>query len=319
MVLTLAAHAKLNLALAVGAPRPPRNYHRIRSWFVPIDLHDTVTIERLADGRPSAHEIRFAEDAPRPGPVDWPVEVDLAVRAHRLLESHVRRDLPATIRIDKRIPAGGGLGGGSSDAAAVLIGLRRLFRLDLDPRGLRELSTVLGSDVAFFIDDAMADEGGGSELASVSLPSPAVVSGFGETIERVGRIAASAVLVFPPVVCPTAGVYAAFDRLLAEDRIEPTPEDWVDRLVDEAAATGSIPDEELFNDLTHAAVEAHPELGDLLERLDSAAARHQARVHLTGSGSTIFSIIGARTDGEALMRSLKEASPQSVVARARIV
>src|SRR6185295_18407432 len=122
----------VNLALSVGPPLPagdPRaGMHPIASWMHAIDLCDEVWITRLVTGA-SRLDIAWADDAPRPSPIDWPSEKDLAFRAHRLLEGDTGRALPAAIRIAKRIPVGGGLGGGSSDAAATLLALNDLFAL----------------------------------------------------------------------------------------------------------------------------------------------------------------------------------------------
>ena len=78
--------ARLATYTKTQPPQPPRGYHPIHSWFVPIELHDTVTITPLATDQPSRHVVEWADDAPRPSPIDWPLEKDLAVRAHRLLE-----------------------------------------------------------------------------------------------------------------------------------------------------------------------------------------------------------------------------------------
>ena len=151
--LAITAYAKLNLALSVGPPVPPRGYHPIASWFVCIGLSDTLRLTRLQPGSPSRHTIRWAPGAPRPTPIDWPVERDLAVRAHRLLEHHTGRPLPVDMTVDKRIPVGAGLGGGSSDAAAALRALNTLFSLGLPADQLRALASHLGSDIPFFIDE----------------------------------------------------------------------------------------------------------------------------------------------------------------------
>jgi 4-diphosphocytidyl-2-C-methyl-D-erythritol kinase len=305
MSLSISAHAKLNLALAVGPPQPPRGYHPIHSWFVPVELHDTVTITPLSADQPSHHVVEWAAGAPRPSPIDWPLEKDLAVRAHRQLEAEVGRSLPVQLTITKRIPVGGGLGGGSSDAAAALMALNRAFALRLPSDRLRELSTKLGSDVAFFIDDE----------ATIASPRPAVVSGFGEIISRVSTIPADVLLIFPPFGCPTGPVYAAFDRR-SHSPIDPAR---IDTLFAAASGRQAVPVEALFNDLLVPALAVEPRLMDLIDRLDAAARRLGARIHMTGSGSTLFAIVPPSSPGAALAAAIREAASEVAVVPTRLI
>ncbi len=282
-VITLRAHAKVNLALAVGPPEPAGSahpgWHPIASWMHAISLWDELTIEPLPHG--SAFAVSWAEDAPRPGPIDWTPEQDLAARAHRLLEREAGRELPARMRLVKRIPVGSGLGGGSSDGAAALRGLNMLFGLGLSTTRLAELSRSLGSDVAFFVDGEPA--------------RPALVEGFGDRIERLGRTRADLLLIIPPVACATASVYRAYDGLnpgaLRADRAR-------------ALAAGGTPEGGLFNDLDRAAEAVAPELAGLRRRASEAAG---APVHMSGSGSCLFTL-DAPGRRAALERALGEAS-----------
>lgn len=299
--LTIRAHAKLNLALSVGPPRPPKGYHPIASWFAPIDLHDDVTVRKLEAGAPSRHEIRWAADAPRPTPIDWPPERDLAVRAHRVLERHVGRELPVALTVEKRTPVGGGLGGGSSDAAAALVGVNRVHGLGIDGGALRAISVALGSDVAFFLDERCV--AGGSDV-----PRAALVGGFGEQIERIDSPRGGVLLFFPPFGCPTGAVYGAFDA---------SPTAGVDMrrvraLVNGAAAAGGVVDERaLFNDLGGPACSVEPRLADVWERLRRACAP-DAAVHLTGSGSTLFAMVAAG-GSRSLRERCREGAPEVTV------
>ncbi len=290
------AHAKVNLLLSVGAAEPagtPRaGWHRILSWFACIDLADGVSIERLADGHSSRHEVSWAADAMRAEVVDWPLEKDLAVRAHRSLEAHVGRALPASIKVEKRIPTGAGLGGGSSDAATVLAGLREVFALDLSMDELRGIGAALGSDVAFFLDEA----------SSHGAAAPAVVSGFGESVERTGGVRGPVILVIPPFKCATAAVYGAFDALLADEQREDDrrrmlndqkgpARQWVPReqlvrgRVERMLGSGVLESSLMFNDLAKAAFRVEPRLGQLSTAI-SRITRMDA--HVTGSGSCLF-------------------------------
>jgi len=309
----LPAHAKLNLALAVGPPQPPRGFHPICSWFVALDLSDTVMIEPLPPGAPSRHHLAWdtnLERFPRPSPIDWPIEQDLAVRAHRLLEHHAGRELPLRMSITKRIPIGGGLGGGSSDAAAALRAINHLSELGLTTTQLRQLSAPLGSDIAFFIDDA-------SQSASHT-PRPAIVSGFGDAIDRIQPPppAAELILIFPPFGCHTAAVYQAFDREIAtkgEDACCSDPQR-IDNLIEQAHETQTIPAADLFNDLFEPACLVQPALRELFAGLHTAARQRNAHIHLTGSGSTLFCIVPQGVESAELASTLRAAAHGSVIA-----
>lgn len=282
----VAAPAKINLALSVGPAvqsGEKRGYHPIASWFASVSLCDQVMVRRLGADGPSRYAIEWAGDAPRPTPIDWPIEKDLAVRAHRLLEHAAGRSLPIEMVVRKRVPVGGGLGGGSSDAAGALIAIRRLFQLDISFQQLRALSTSLGADVAFFLDEQTDGEG--------EPPRPALVTGFGEVIERVARTPpTAAILIFPDCSCPTGPVYHAFDRA----PVQRLREGEVRTLIERAAATGTIDSAALFNDLAVPACIVEPRLAETLRTLSAVLA--PLPVHVTGSGSTMFVLAPCSSD-----------------------
>src|SRR6185369_9508451 len=195
----LSCYAKVNLALSVGALQSD-GYHPLASWMVALTFADALTLARSAEGS-STFDITFADDAPLRQPVDWPLEKDLGFRAHALLEKHTGRELPVALSLRKRIPAGAGLGGGSSDAAGVLVAMNRLFGLGFDVPTLRALAATLGADVAFLV------------AAHDGMPS-ALATGRGEVLEPILlREVIHLVLIFPPFGCPTGEVYGAFDRM----------------------------------------------------------------------------------------------------------
>ncbi|MEZ6235313.1 MAG: hypothetical protein R3B68_14085 [Phycisphaerales bacterium] len=266
----LRSYAKVNLCLAVSPPEPaggPRaGWHRIVSWFHAIDLCDDIEIER-ADA--TAYERAWAADAPRPTPIDWPEEADLMVRAHHALEAHIGRALPIRLRARKRIPTGGGLAGGSSNAAAVLMGVAALYDFGLDIETLRALSRPLGSDVAYFL------------CAGDGPPAPALVSGFGAIIEPAAAASGTVHLVLPPFGCQTPAVYKAFDTL--------APRPFMEDAARALSITGGAPREwesSLFNDLGPAAEAVEPRLANMRKAMERAG----HRVHMTGSGSTLFTV-----------------------------
>jgi len=292
--LTREAPAKINLALAVGPPRAGDGLHPICSWFAPIDLADSVTVTRVPDSGTSRCEVSWAPDAPVPSPVDWPADRDLAARAHRALEHAAERVLPAIVSVQKRIPAGGGLGGGSSDAAATLIALRDLFGLPLSNADLAPVALALGSDVPYFLLDPL---------------SPAVVEGVGEAAAPSPSLGgAQIVLIFPPFGTPTGAVYRAFDEG-ATGRFRAD-------LVRELAQRASLDSASLFNDLAEPAERVEPRIADLRRRAADAAG---APVYITGSGSTMFAVCPDGTDAERLLARLSAAVPGCRTLAARLL
>lgn len=154
------APAKLNLFLHVTGRRAD-GYHELQTLFQLIDLCDSIGVQVREDG---AIE-RIA------GPAAVPAETDLTVRAARALKAACGCRLGATLEVVKRIPAGGGLGGGSSDAATVLLVLNELWGCGLGVPELAALGHTLGADVPVFIEGSSAwGEGVGERLTPVELP-----------------------------------------------------------------------------------------------------------------------------------------------------
>jgi 4-diphosphocytidyl-2-C-methyl-D-erythritol kinase len=154
------APAKLNLFLHITGRRPD-GYHLLQTAFQLLDWGDTVRLRVRGDGE--IHRIH-----PFPG-VD--AERDLSLRAARALRVATGSPLGADIAIDKRIPLGGGLGGGSSDAATTLVALNRLWKTGLDEDALAALGLGLGADVPVFVRGRSAwAEGVGEELVALDLP-----------------------------------------------------------------------------------------------------------------------------------------------------
>lgn len=280
VTLTLAAPAKVNLALSVGGRRDD-GLHPIASWFLAVDLADDLTLTRRDA---TAFDIAFADDAPAPGRVDWPLDRDLAVRAHALLERHIGGRLPVAATLRKRIPAGGGLGGGSSDAAAMLVGLDRLFDLRLGEPVLRELALTLGSDVPFFV---------GVQHGRRS----ALVTGVGEALEPAAvEPDIALVLILPELACPTGPVYAAFDAMRPDTG--PPDVQRVRRLM-----AGPLRPEAPFNDLAEPAMRVTPALRAVADRLRAAL---QWPIHVSGSGSTLFALASDRNHAAQLAAAAQQ-------------
>ncbi len=267
--LTLRAHAKVNLALAIGKASTPGGLHRICSWMHAIELSDRIEIRPLSKGQESVYAIGWAQPNKPDEPVDWDVEQDLAAGAHKLLEAHVGHQLGAAIRVSKSIPAGGGLGGGSSDAASVLMGINTLFDLQLDQTTLIGLAMELGSDIPFFLDPGK------------QIPRAAIVEGFGDTITRVETNCSGEpiTLIFPGFGCHTGRVYQAFDAQANADHAMDAAK------VKMLASERRVNPHGLLNDLASAAMKVAPELGEIQCALQSTLGEP---VHVSGSGSTLF-------------------------------
>jgi len=252
---SLPAPAKLNLRLLVG-PLGPDGYHPVRSLMVALDgLEDTVTLARA-----QARSVRCAE-------ADGPD--NLAWRALDALERRAGRPLPCAVTIDKRIPARAGLGGGSSDAAATLVGANRLFGLGLDAAALESVCAEVGSDVPFFVrGGAQWADGRGERLAPA--PSPTF----------------AAAVVVPPFGLSTPDVYGAFDHLP-----RPAPDDGRPPPAAMPALAGWV-----RNDLWPAALALRPELGERARLLREQGA---AAVLLCGSGSALAGLFATHEEAES--------------------
>jgi 4-diphosphocytidyl-2-C-methyl-D-erythritol kinase len=263
------AHAKLNLALGVGAAIPPGSpnagFHPVASWMHAVGLADEITLTIRGS---TEYDLARADGSP----VGWDPDADLGVRAHRAVERLAGRELPVHLRVRKHVPDAGGLGGGSADAAGVLLALRDLFALDLDDAALVHTAHALGSDVPYFLDTLA--------WQAEQPPRPAVVLGLGERVERMERRSDPLTLVVPPFGCQTGAVYRAFDE--ANDRPTPPADE---RRVRELARAGAPAEAALFNDLAAAAERTEPRLATLRRTLAGALG---APVHLSGSGSTLF-------------------------------
>jgi 4-diphosphocytidyl-2-C-methyl-D-erythritol kinase len=177
------APAKINLFLHVTGRRPD-GYHTLQTVFQFLDLCDDLDFERRSDGR-----IRRLYELP-----DVPEDRDLILRAAHLLQSHAGCTAGVDINLNKRLPVGGGIGGGSSDAATVLVALNEFWGLDLDVQTLSGLGLKLGADVPIFIHGHAAfAEGVGEVLTPVEPPEQWYV------------------LVKPDCAVPTAAVFQDAD------------------------------------------------------------------------------------------------------------
>jgi 4-diphosphocytidyl-2-C-methyl-D-erythritol kinase len=262
------AHAKINLHLGILGLRPD-GYHEVETVLQTLDLHDTLTCER--------HDGPFALRCDRPGlPVDatnlvWRAAVLLAQEAGQpaLAEQGPR------ITIEKRIPLQAGLGGGSSDAAATLWALTKLWQLDLDGVALRRLGSKLGADVPFFVE-------GGTALGT----------GRGDEIQPLPDVPALAVLVvMPPFGVPTADAYRWVDDAAAGGAPTPRIGTWPTETAQWPQWAGRC-----RNDFEPVIAFRHPEVGEAIARLRAAGA---ALAALSGSGAALFGVFAREVEARA--------------------
>ena len=250
------APGKLNLFLHVLGRRND-GMHELQTVFRLIDRQDRVGIRVRADGE-------ICCDLPLPGIA---LEEDLGVRAARLLKMATGTALGADLCVQKVLPLGGGLGGGSSDAATVMLVLNRLWRTGLSRAALMQLALRLGADVPLFVFGRNAlGEGLGERLTALSLPS------------------AWYLVLVPPVSVATASIFSdnALTRNTKPLRIPPF-----------FRGLGE-------NDLEAVAVRRHPEIGTHLEWLRKR--RHEAR--MTGSGACVFAEFESGEEARALLAEL---------------
>ncbi|GBC76376.1 4-diphosphocytidyl-2-C-methyl-D-erythritol kinase [bacterium HR07] len=222
---TVRACAKINLGLRVLGRRPD-GYHEIETFFQSVDLHDTLTLEFIE--RP---EIQLEVVSPWALP---PGRENLVYRAAELVLAHAGLRAGVRILLKKRIPVGAGLGGGSSDAAATLVGLRELFQLRLSDTELHRLALNLGSDVPYFLMGGLCRGRGRGEILE---KIPSLLCGH------------SFVLVKPSCSLSTEAVYREYDKLLEHGWQPPAVQLWAG--IDCA------------NDLEEAAMRLCPQLREL--------------------------------------------------------
>lgn len=258
-VLAVRSFAKVNLGLEVLGLRQD-GYHELRTLFQTIDLHDVLTF------RPHRGGITVA--CGHPGvPND---ATNLAWRAADALRKWAKVKSGVAIGIEKRIPVAGGLGGGSSNAAAVLLALKRLWRLEIGPDDLHRLATRLGADVPYFLV-------GGTALGLAR----------GEEVYPLRtQVKAHVVLVDPGRPVSTAAVFARVDAGLTPRENSYTIFRFVSRDLEGASAFRL-----LSNDLEQAALEEAPDLARAVGRIRSALVREGALLaSLSGSGSSYFGV-----------------------------
>ncbi len=270
-ILTVTAPAKVNLYLEVGGVRPD-GYHDVVTVLQTLALHDTLTFAP-SDGL----EVVCTPD------LGMPAEENLVHRAALALAHGVARPPHVRIEVDKAIPSGAGLGGGSSDAAAALVGLAALWGIAADAPVLARVAAALGADVPFFFTGGTALFTGRGDVRVARYPTPEL----------------DITLVKPAPSLPTAAAYVAFDLL------GPPPAGDPEAM--RAACESNDPRRvaaALHNNFTDVSAGLVSEIADALAW--SAAAEGVLGVAMAGSGSATFAVCadagGAETVADAARR-----------------
>jgi len=284
-----AAPAKINLGLRIVGRRAD-GYHELESVFLPLDLADDVSVA-WRTATPARVELRL-ETTPALPAADIPGDArNLAAQAAQAFLDRAGLDLDVRIGITKRIPAAAGLGGGSSDAGAVLRLLAEAHPEALAPESLASLALTLGADVPFFLN-----------------PRPALIGGIGEIVESLSPCPdRHLVLANPGTPLATAEVFQAADAL------QPPPggigevstslrDEWDLAARDPEGDAGGL----VRNDLEAAAVRLCPPVARLRRRLVSAGA---TAVGLSGSGPTLYGIFASAEAAEAGLDRLAPEPP----------
>ncbi len=245
------APAKLNLFLHVLGRRDD-GYHELQTVFRLLDFNDDLIFEIRKDGKVT-----------RQGNDEIPASDDLCLHAARLLQNVTGTTLGSHIRVTKRIPIGGGLGGGSSDAATTLMALNRIWRLDLSTAELTELGLQLGADVPVFV-------GGRTAWAE----------GVGERLFPLTLVDQWYLVLVPPVSVSTARIFADYKL---------TPDSHPITIRDFLAGMGR-------NDLESVVGEMYPEVGSSLRWLGQYGV-----ARMTGTGSSVFLPIESEEHGRRIL------------------
>lgn len=268
--LTLDSHAKINLALLIKG-KFPDGYHQLETILQRIGLKDTITIKSKATG------IGITSNSEKM-PLD---ETNLAYRAAEKIIQRAGIDKGVDIHIDKTIPMGAGLGGGSSNAGTVLRGLNNMWDLGFERADLCAMAGELGADVPFFVDDNCA-----------------LGTGRGDLLKPIeNRCKFWVLVVYPGVSISTAWVYSQFtNKLTNKGNYIKILKLYLQKNKPEKIS------ENLVNDLETVVFPAFPEIKEIKDQLLEEGA---SGALMSGSGSAVFGLFGNRSETEKTLEKLR--------------
>lgn len=263
--LALPSYAKINLSLRVVSRRPD-GYHEIETIMAKVSLHDTLYLSKEGKG--------FTITTDRDNlPLD---EENTVVRAYHALVEYLGHAVDVRVHLEKCIPLGGGLGGGSSNAAATLLGLKKLYHLEISKSDLHTLAKGIGADVPFFIYN-----------------SDAMARGIGDELTFIGNgLKASILIVYPGFPISTSWAYSSLSWPLMPFTTDIN-------MLAHHVENGNISalGDEAFNHLEGVIFSRYPLLFGIKEGLKERGAKLAL---MSGSGSCVF---GLFTDREAIRRT----------------
>ena len=275
--IAMPAFAKLNLGLEVLRRRED-GYHEINTVFARVRLADMLLLRRNDDDDDGTISLSCSTD------LNIPANENLAYQAAERLQMALGVNSGAHIELQKHIPSGAGLGGGSSDAAAVLRQLPNLWDVEAPECTLHKVAAGLGSDVPFFLED-----------------SAAVGRGRGEQLERFDfRIPWWTLIAHPGIHVSTPWAYQALGRREGVDGPEPT--DFRAALLESLSDPGILR-ERLHNDFEPVVFAEYPHVRELRDQLYAAGAHYAA---MSGSGSAVFAFFSDATGAHAAAAALNE-------------
>lgn len=256
------APAKLNLFLHITGRRDD-GYHLLQSVFQFVDFSDELQFNIRTDG-----EIHRINNVPGVAEQD-----DLIIRAAKCLQQKTSTSQGADIQLNKKLPIGGGVGGGSSDAATTLVALNHLWQTGLDLNQLAALGLNLGTDVPVFIyGNAAFAEGVGEKLEAINLPEPWFL------------------VIKPPVHVSTAEIFNDPQLTRNSSAI---------RICD--LQTGAIGIDELSNVCEPVATQHYPEIAEVIEYL-----KQHGKARMTGTGACVFSQFETQAEAQTVLEGLPE-------------
>jgi 4-diphosphocytidyl-2-C-methyl-D-erythritol kinase len=246
------SYCKVNIGLQIRNKRED-GYHNLHTVFQELDLHDNIKISKLNKGwNLSVNNPKIPTD-----------DTNTCIKAYNELKKEYPSLGGIYIEIDKRIPSGGGLGGGSGDAATVLKGINKIYDLKISDKDLVQIAVRIGADVAFFIK-------GGTQIGD----------GIGEVLSPVAKpVSGYYLLILPDIFINTKWAYKSMKKYLDKDVDRPNFAHFLERK--------NLLQRIFDNDFERVVIPTYPEIGDIKNGLKKAGASYAS---LSGSGSTVFGI-----------------------------